>query len=224
MASKILFLASGDGGNLKFLYLLSKVCPALDISISVIGDRECGALVFAKARGIDNELLSIDRCDQSNLLESINQLNPDLIFTTIHKILTDPITDTFSSRLVNLHYSLLPNHEGLIGLKSLEAAIANRDFLLGVTTHRVNSILDGGTPFVQSCFQNTFDLRTAVKISFRVGCKQVWSIVSGLVGSQIFTATVSEEMIFGSKVHHIPEIVVLPSEVDDAFWSELSEL
>lgn len=224
LTTKILFLASGHGGNLKFAYLLSQVCPALDISLSVIGDRECGAIDFARAKGMHYELLSLDGRDQNNLAESIKQLGPDLIVTTIHKVLSDSITKTFSSQLVNIHYSLLPNHAGLIGLKSLERAIENRDFLLGVTTHRVNEVLDGGTPFVQSCFQNTFDLRTAVKISFRIGCKQIWSIINGLVEPDNLLPRVSEEMIFGSKVHHIPQIVALPSEVNNRFWSELSEL
>lgn len=218
---KVLFLTSGNGGNLKFLHRIQKDYFASKFSISVIADRNCGAFKYAEKNDLKCDLIEYSQNFGGDLYDNVVLHNPDLIFTTIHRILGKNVLEDFGSKMLNLHYSLLPNYAGTIGMTGVKRATENNDFLLGVTTHRLSEAVDLGEPVIQSLFKNPKDRVISEQISFRVGC------------AHIFTSLLREHAdffpkdlayftnIIGNVVYHIPQIYEFPTSVNENFWKEL---
>lgn len=193
-------------------------------NFSVIADRECGTTLFAQTIGIKHRIIDVRNDEQFALSNSLAEFQPEIIFTTIHKIISPAVLNTYGQKMVNLHYSLLPLHAGAIGMKGVESATANRDPLLGVTTHKVTSELDAGPVIIQSHFQNPNNLELSVKASFRIGCLQVWSILTDKNESSVGMTNIDSELVENVVVHHSLAVSPLPEFVNAFFWSGLSTL
>lgn len=76
---------------------------------------------------------------QAPLLAALAQHRPDLVITTVHRILAEPVTSRYQGRLINLHYSLLPAFGGAIGIRPVRDALAYGSRFTGVTVHRVDA-------------------------------------------------------------------------------------
>ena len=220
----ITFLSSGNGGNLKFLHLMQSKMKSADFNFSVIADRECGTTLFARTNGIKHRVIDVKNDEQFALSSTLAEFKPEIIFTTVHKIVSPAVLNTYGQQMVNLHYSLLPRHAGVIGMEGVESATANRDTLLGVTAHKVTSELDAGPIIIQSHFQNPNNLELSVKASFRIGCLQVWSILRDQNESFVDMKDISSNLVEDVVVHHSRAVLPLPEFIDDLFWSELSTL
>jgi len=143
---KVIFLVSGDGGNLKYVY---KCRDKLKITIpAVIGDRECKAIHYSRKMKISTFVIEFG--DQTELQRLINKIQPDIVVTTVHKILNKETLSVCNAKFINLHYSLLPDYRGMIGMKPVEEAIKDKKNIVGVTLHEVNNILDGGDVISQA--------------------------------------------------------------------------
>ena len=221
---KIVFLSSGNGGNLKFLYLMKRDLQLSDIELVVIADRECGATIFAQKHGIECHVLKIERDEQLVLLEFLARLNPQIIFTTIHRIISPNILNDYGDRMINVHYSLLPRYAGLIGTKGVESAIKNRDNFLGVTSHKVTALVDAGPVIVQSYFNNPGDFTLGTKACFRLGCLQIWSTLNEFKNSGKGLARKTEDLMGNLVFHHSKDVPNFPSEVNESFWFRVSKL
>lgn len=156
---KIGFLASGNGGTLKFLHLVQKK-NLYNISIQfVISDRDCGAIEYAINNKIPNHIVKYNKTNRQDLLDILSQQNDvDIIITNIHKVLDEKILKKFDRRLINLHYSILPAYSGLIGMKTVDIARKDNTRFLGATCHEVSEILDGGKIICQSSFSVNWQL------------------------------------------------------------------
>ncbi len=150
---KIGFLASGNGGTLKFLHLVQQM-EVYNYSIQfVIADRNCGAIEYANKNDIPNDIIEYNKTNRQDLFDSLSEFEDvDIIITNIHKVLDNKILEVFSSRLINLHYSLLPAYGGVIGMKTVDKARIDNIMFIGATCHEVSEILDGGKIICQSCF------------------------------------------------------------------------
>jgi phosphoribosylglycinamide formyltransferase-1 len=195
-----------------------------NFDLNVIADQECGATLFAQKNGIKHKLIDVRNNEQSELFNSLAEFNSEIIFTTIHKIISSTILNTYGQQMVNLHYSLLPLHAGVIGMKGVEIATANHDVILGVTSHRVTSELDAGPIIIQSHFQNPNNLDLSVKASFRIGCLQIWSILEDQNESGGVVTDKSFDLVENVDVYHSRSITPLPEFVNEIFWSQLSTL
>jgi phosphoribosylglycinamide formyltransferase-1 len=171
---KIVFLCSGGGGNLRFIHYAIEHgwIPGASI-VSVLTDRECQANQFAESVGIESQCIDFNDPDQCMLVNQLETLNPDLVITTVHKILRKPVVEKFSDRLINLHYSLLPAFDGLIGTQPVREAVSYGARFTGVTVHLVDESLDGGKPIVQVAIpllpvEKNFD--SLMDLVFRCGC------------------------------------------------------
>ncbi len=178
--NKIVFLCSGGGGNLKFIdkAIESRWLPEHQI-VSVITDRECAAGKYAQERGIPCECPDFSINSQHTLLDVLLFYKPNIVLTTVHRILSDRIVNEFRDCLLNLHYSLLPSFPGIppsvsgkIGSRSVQAAINYGACLTGATVHHVNKTIDGGKPYVQIALpihpNDTFG--NLMNTVFRAGC------------------------------------------------------
>ena len=173
MIYKLVFLCSGNGGNMKFIYhfFAERYNTLLNIEITnVIVDRDCGAMHFAIKNNIKCNIHSFKRNESEDeiLVKLIEDNNPDLIITNVNKILSRRIVNRFSGKLINLHYSLLPSFGGHIGMKSLELAIQQGCKFIGATVHHVTDGLDMGAIICQGIFtvEHTDDL---ISTMFKTG-------------------------------------------------------
>ncbi len=153
MTARLTFLCSGGGGNLRLVHALagSGALPALEV-VSVIADRECGALDWARARAIPASAVTYTRAQGEDLAARLAHDRPDLIVTTIHKILDAALVARYRSRLINLHYSLLPAFPGTIGMEPVRLAREFGCVTLGATAHLVTDDVDAGPILAQAAF------------------------------------------------------------------------
>ena len=184
----VAFLCSGGGGNLRLIHSLVERGALPGVSIcGVITDRECGALGWARAHGIAARQVTYTRAQPGPLRDVLHQLVPDLVVTTIHKILDDELLAAYEGRTVNLHYSLLPAFGGSIGMEPVRQALGKGCRVIGATAHRVTSELDGGPILAQACIAT----RPAMPDSalhdavFRCGAVALLAAIDGLLAPSL---------------------------------------
>ena len=215
---KIGFLASGNGGTLKFLHLVQKM-NIYDYSIQfVIADRDCGALEYAVNNDITAHLVKYDRTNRQDLFNILGQYKgADLMITNIHKVLDNNILELFNGRLINLHYSLLPAYGGLIGMKTVDKARTDNTMFIGATCHEVSEVLDGGKIICQSCFSVDWNLSDEVIKDLVFQSANLCLLNSILIkfGSKDFKEYSYKE------VNLNPALKFMTDKFTDDFWREL---
>jgi phosphoribosylglycinamide formyltransferase-1 len=146
---RLVFLASGNGGN------LANICDLVERGIlegcqlaGTITDRECGAGQFAQSR------MPVILCPPgrdktewaANLMASLKELDPELIISWLHRLIPAEVVQAYQGKILNLHYSLLPafGGRGMIGEAPVRAAIERGCTIVGTTVHWVDEGLDTG--------------------------------------------------------------------------------
>ncbi len=219
----IVFLCSGNGGNLRFLQSVIELglLPGARI-VGAVADRDCGALDYARAQGLKAWSADFSEAGQAGLVDGIEALQPDIIVTNIHKILFPVFVRAFEGRLINLHYALLPAFPGVIGTKPVEQAIAYGAKWTGATVHHVSEELDLGRPIVQAAvpLRDGDSVATVMDTVFRAGCLSLYSAVKGLV-----TGTSPQDVatleVQGRTVAIHPAHTLGEPFGDEAFWDRL---
>jgi phosphoribosylglycinamide formyltransferase-1 len=168
----IVFLVSGGGGHLKYLYKSIEILQLPVRITAVVADRPCGAYDFAIENNIPAFKVPYSRTEAVTLREKLSILQPDLIITNIHKVLDAETLSLFPGKFINLHYSLLPAFGGLIGMKTLEEARKMNVGFIGATCHQVVETVDAGPVISQSCFRTDWEqpLSELTEIMFRSAC------------------------------------------------------
>ena len=172
---KILFLASGNGGTMKFIHQASKILD-LDFSIcGVISDRKCGSSIYSHENGFPTYVFDSWRNQEEEIIATIRHLNPDVVVTNIFKILSSDIFSCCHAQFINLHYSLLPSYGGVIGFKTLELARESNSRIIGATCHYVNEQLDGGRIIAQAAIPVDWneELSLIGNRIFRIACETI---------------------------------------------------
>jgi phosphoribosylglycinamide formyltransferase 1 len=169
----LIFLCSGGGGNLRFIvHAMRQGWISRWSNVVVIADRQCAAIDFAHANELENAIIDFEDQSQKRLLDLVASYEPDLIITTVHRILGASFVAMFKGRLLNLHYSLLPAFSGVVGVKPVKQAIEYGVRFAGVTVHEVTENVDAGRPLVQAVFplSHTEDFQVEMDLIFRIGC------------------------------------------------------
>lgn len=149
--NKIVFLVSGGGGSLKFVYYALQALKSNVEVAGVIADRDCPALEFAAKKNIYSKKIRYNRSHTEELQRELKKLAPDVIVTNIHKIIDPETLLLFPDRFINLHYSLLPAFSGVIGMETVAMAKVQNVGFVGGTCHLVNEEVDAGKILHQSC-------------------------------------------------------------------------
>ncbi len=221
--TSILFLCSGGGGNLKFIYYLwkKKYLPEID-SIKVICDRKCQASRWCKENKLDYVILDISE-NQDYLIEISHQINPTIIITNIYKILDEKYLYFFQDKCINCHFSLLPSFSGLIGKKTVDQALIYGVKIIGPTIHYVSKKVDSGAAIVQAAFNvNHYrNLEYHMEIMFKacaiclyIAIKKIISNCSEFKESEVLT--LFNKNILISPYLDLPAIVYKKS-----FWQKI---
>ncbi|MGX1923756.1 formyltransferase family protein [Vibrio sp. NH-7] len=210
---KVVFLVSGNGGNLKaFDLYLSKASLTDSVKLYCIADRECRAFHFCKEKNIDSFCIEYYKNNNLQLKVLLEKIKPDLIVTNWNKIIDKDLVGEYRGKLVNLHYSLLPLYGGFIGVKPIDIAYEYGNFI-GVTTHEVDEGVDSGPILTQSIYRNEYTLMESYEKSFRSGALM---LISDLLTKLNIT--------YGQSVRNFEDIEFFPSLnldisiVNDDYW------
>lgn len=145
---QITILASGNGSNTQAV--IDYFTDHKSIKISLILSNNPQANVLSRAHKNNIPALSFNRYAfaKANLISSILDSNqPDLIVLAgfLWKI-PETIVHQFTSKIINIHPSLLPNYggKGMYGMNVHQAVIDNNEKQSGITIHYVNEQYDQG--------------------------------------------------------------------------------
>lgn len=216
----VLFLVSGNGGTLKFFNEAYKENRINLKVIAVISDRKCGALEYAKEKNIQAHEININKSNQDELKELIQLISADFVITTIHKVLHKDVISYSKSRFINLHYSLLPAYEGLIGMNTVRQAKLDNAKFVGATAHLVSEDVDRGMILGQ-CFlladwgANTMEYY--YDLVFRGGCLVLLNQLMAFSDNTLISIPTSnyDQLTFN------PPLTFSPLEYDKIFWDKL---
>jgi len=219
---KVVFLCSGGGGNLCFIYEAIKRnwIEGLEIA-AVLTDRECQANYFASSVGLPNKCIDFSCQGQQYLMDELLDIDPDLIVTTVHKILAMSVVDKYRDKLINLHYSLLPSFGGLIGAQTVKAAMDFGAKFAGVTVHLVDESVDGGKPITQGVvpIHNMDDSLSAVmNVVFRCGCLALLAAINLRLTPESTDSTRYIEVMGRPCLFNGGALSSLPMLAEEDFW------
>ncbi len=151
---QIVVLVSGSGSNLQSI--IDHIGSGdLDARIAAVISDNPDAYGLDRARQAGIPALALPPGDyptgdtyDSALTKLVNQYNPQLIVLAgFMRILGAGFVNRFSTRIVNIHPSLLPKHRGL---HTHQKAIDAGDTEHGATVHFVTTNLDDGPIIVQA--------------------------------------------------------------------------
>lgn len=215
---KICFLASGGGGNFKFLYLAKELNLIKNFELFLVADRECNSLEFAKKNNIYSKKIEYKRTYNKELLDELEIISPDIIVTNWHKIIDAEVVQKYNGKLINLHYSLLPAFDGLIGIEPIKQAYEKNCQYVGATCHFVDEGVDSGKIISQALLKTVISIEEAIQIIFQKGCLILLNSILQLIDKNIIEKSENE------KFDYSPSLLFDDSMFDNKFWTRLSEL
>jgi phosphoribosylglycinamide formyltransferase-1 len=153
-SARIVVLISGQGSNLQAIINACKN-GQLNGNIAAVISNQVNAygLVRSAQAGIDTQVLTAsnfaNRADyDAALAELIDSYQADLIVMAgFMRILTPEFVQRFEGKMLNIHPSLLPRHQGL---HTHQRALDNGDEEHGCSVHFVTAELDGGPIILQA--------------------------------------------------------------------------
>ncbi|CAN5320222.1 hypothetical protein BH11PSE2_BH11PSE2_00920 [soil metagenome] len=212
---RILILASGGGGSLRFLYRALPLIGAASRVVGVIADRDCGAVASARTLGLPTVVVAYERSAPAALREAIVRLAPDIVVTNFHKLID---AETLKlARFINLHYSLLPAFAGLFPLQVVRAARQAGAGFIGATCHEVDESVDGGPILGQAMFPADWnhDDSEILDLTFRSAGLVLLSCLQAIEDQP---AVSSEITICGQTVSINPGLSADHDLFDETFW------
>lgn len=221
--ARFAFLVSGGGGTLRCLTVaIERLGLPFEIA-AVVADRECGAVEFARGRGLPTEVVEYSPAAPTALRDALDSASVDCVITNIHKIIDAETLQRSSAVFVNLHYSLLPAFAGLIGMATLDAARAIGARFVGGTCHEVVEEVDAGPILCQGSvpvdWSNDEDLQDVV---FRLSSL---SLLNALLYKfdtpETSDATHFGEELFGRRVVFSPPLDDRLRGLNEEFWREV---
>ena len=141
---------SGKGSNFRNLIKYSlKKNSKFKISLVISSKSNIRGLDYAKKFRIKKKIVNYFNIKKAekDILKQLKKDKIDLIcLAGFMKILSINFINKFSSKIINIHPSLLPKYKGL---NTHQRAIDNKEKYSGCTVHYVNSKLDSGKIILQ---------------------------------------------------------------------------
>jgi phosphoribosylglycinamide formyltransferase-1 len=218
----IVFLASGNGGTMKFVFNAIKQLN-LPIKITgVIADRNVLFDTFLIDNRIFFKQITYNKSNTKDLQLILSELNPDLIITNIHKIIDNETLNMFKYKFINVHYSLLPSFAGLIGMETIKKAQDQNVGFVGGSCHEVNEQLDSGKIIHQGCF--SVDWSNDIEIIDTVFKTSCILVLSGICTKlQIKISKTDKLQINDKTVIFSPALPLGNLNFSTQFWNSLTK-
>ncbi len=151
--ARVLVLVSGAGSNMRDLVAASEDPAWGGAVVGVIADRDCDAIDWAAAHGIDTRVHRVkdfpDRAAWDAALAVVfDDFAPDLVVSAgFLKLLGPKVLTRYEGRILNTHNALLPSFPGIHGPADALAAGVK---LAGATLFFVDSGTDTGRIIAQT--------------------------------------------------------------------------
>ncbi len=200
---------------MKFFHIAAKKGLLRNFQLSVVADRECGALEYAKKNQIDSFRIDYRRENPDQLRKVIKHTDAEFIVTNWHKIIDSTTVGENRGKIINLHYSLLPAFAGLIGTEPIRQALQQGCRFIGPTCHFVDEGLDTGPIIGQAIIPLSGNENEAIQSMFKSGCLLLLNCLQALSGTML-----TEETTGGNNLFR-PKLSFDDGQFDDAFWEEL---
>ncbi len=213
---KICFLASGGGGNFKFLNLAKELGMISNVQLFLIADRDCGSLEYAKEKNIYNKKINYKRDNNIEFLKELKIIEPDIIVTNWHKIIDEEVVNKYKGKLINLHYSLLPAFDGLIGVEPIKQAYEKNCQYVGATCHYVDEGVDSGKIISQAIVKTDVSINIAIQKIFEKGCLILLNSILQLSNKELIRKKEN------NKFEYSPNLLFDDNQFDEFFWNKLS--
>ncbi len=220
---RLVFLSSGGGGTFRcvYWYLKSISNPPWEI-VGVIADRPCGTLEDARKYGILTHQIDYSAQQPQALHALLATLQPDLIVSTFLKQIDAETCITFQNRLLNLHYSLLPEYKGFHGINTLKAICADGKTESGTTVHWVTAEVDTGGIIAQNHFPlpPNRSLEELMELVFRAACLNLLNVLCSFQAA--IAGTTKQVLLEASVAVRFDQDLALKPEVfTSAFWEQV---
>ncbi|HIP48250.1 MAG TPA: hypothetical protein EYG92_04700 [Lutibacter sp.] len=215
---KVCFLASGGGGNFKFLHLAKELKLLDNLKLTVIADRECDSITYANKHNIYAQVIHYKRDENQSLLDELDYINPDIIVTNWHKIIDKEVVSVYDGKLINLHYSLLPAFGGLIGIEPIKEAYKQNCQFIGATCHYIDEGVDSGSIISQAIVKTDIPIEDAISEVFKKGCLILLNSLLIVSNENIVNVSKNTKYDFSPALDFNDEIF------NSNFWERLSKL
>ena len=173
---KIAIFASGGGSNLREIYIqIQKGDIPAKIVLVVSNNPQCGALIFASEKGLENFIVNDTRFPNPDtrgklLFQALLKAEVDLICLAGYmKLLPQNIVQQYKNKILNIHPALLPDFggKGYYGMKVHEAVLKSGAEYSGATVHFVDEKYDHG-PIIAQRKVKILDTDTVEALAERV--------------------------------------------------------
>ena len=212
---RIVFLVSGSGGTLKFLYYAIEILKIDFQIVGVLADRECDSLKFAEFKNIYAKKIIYKSDNAVELRAQLSYLSPDIIITNIHKIIDEETLRLSTGKFINVHYSLLPSFAGMIGMETVIKAREQNVHFIGGTCHEVTKDVDSGKILQQGCFSvNWNDDNSIIDSVFKTTC---YCLLGGIYKDEKIKNDVV--LINNYRVCFSPPLSFTDNKFSDEFWN-----
>tara|TARA_A100001037_G_C15109039_1_gene618003 strand:+ start:1185 stop:1778 length:594 start_codon:yes stop_codon:yes gene_type:complete len=154
---KVVILGSGSGSNAEAILSAVSSGQLEEVETVAVYSDVADAGILQKAEGFQVKAVYLDpgpfrtKLDgeaEEKWIESIGEDGPDLIVLAgFMRVLKPPFLQAFSSKIINLHPSLLPSFPGLEAIRQSHDRGVK---VTGCTIHWVNEEVDGGEIIAQA--------------------------------------------------------------------------
>ncbi len=152
---KIVVFASGSGSNAENIIKYFNLKGKARVTCVFTNNAQAKVIDRAKNLNVTTEIFSKKELNESELLQKINVLNPDLIVLAgfLLKFPTK-IINQYPNKVINIHPALLPKFggKGMYGMHVHQAVVEAKEKETGITIHYVNENYDEGAVIFQQSF------------------------------------------------------------------------
>lgn len=149
---KIVLFASGSGTNAENIIKYFVQSKLGTVEAVFTNNPNAKVIERAKKYGVPTQIFSKEQFFESEVLQKINLIQPDLIVLAGFLLkFPENIIAAYPDKIINIHPALLPKYggKGMYGMNIHNAIVANREKETGITIHFVNENYDEGNIIFQ---------------------------------------------------------------------------
>ena len=149
---KIVIFASGSGTNAENIIKYFATTKIGTVEAVFTNNANAKVIERAKNHEVPTEIFSKEELFESEILQKINDIQPDLIVLAGFLLkFPENIIAAYPDKIVNIHPALLPKYggKGMYGMNIHRAIVENKEKETGITIHYVNENYDEGNIIFQ---------------------------------------------------------------------------